>query len=222
MANRSVFEIIGPIMIGPSSSHTAGAVRIGKIARQILTEKPQCAEITLYGSFAKTYKGHGTDRALVGGLLGMDTDDKNIKEALNIACDQGLHINFKFKDSSDIHPNTAEIVLQGISGKSVTVVGSSIGGGNVQVSKINHFEIDAGFKYPTLLVEHEDKPGVIGKVTTILGHDGINIAEMKMARNHKGGANFMIIETDQPITLNVPAQIKNLPSIINAVKIDSV
>ncbi|MGB9792550.1 MAG: serine dehydratase beta chain [Thermacetogeniaceae bacterium] len=126
MSARSVFEIIGPVMIGPSSSHTAGAVRIGNIARAVLGEKPQRAEITLYGSFAKTHKGHGTDRALVAGLLGMAGDDLRIRESLNIAAELGLVICFRFAEGAELHPNTADIDLTGASGKRIFVRGSSM------------------------------------------------------------------------------------------------
>lgn len=222
MVTRSVFEIIGPMMIGPSSSHTAGAVRIGRFARTVLDERPVSAKIVLYGSFAKTYKGHGTDKALVGGLLGMDTDNESIKEALAIAKKTGLEINLELEESFDLHPNTVGIFLTGCSGKKVFVEGSSIGGGNILISKINEFEVNIHGRLPALLVEHEDKPGAIGRVTTFLGENGINIAEMKMARTQKGANNFMVIETDHNFSDSILDMIKKLPSIVFAIKTEPI
>lgn len=217
---RSVFEIIGPVMIGPSSSHTAGAVRIGRFARAVLSEPPVRATIFFYGSFARTYKGHGTDRAIVGGLLGMATDDSRIKAALDIAREKGLCIDIKTGDLPDVHPNTMEISLTGGSGVTIEIRGSSIGGGNILVSKINQFEVGITGRYPALLVEHIDKPGVVGLVTTELGKHSINIAEMRMARSQKGANNFMVIETDQPILDTIMESVVKLPGIINLRKIE--
>lgn len=141
MIKKSVFDIIGPIMIGPSSSHTAGAVKIGNVARSVLGEKPVDAEIVLYGSFAKTYSGHGTDRALVAGLLGMESDNPEIKDALTIAPSQGLTVQFKFSAEGECHPNTADITLRGISGKKIFLQGSSVGGGKVVITRINQYHL---------------------------------------------------------------------------------
>lgn len=222
MAGRSVFEIVGPVMIGPSSSHTAGAVRIGRIARAILDEEPVKAEIILYGSFAKTFKGHGTDRALVAGLLGMTPDDSRLKNAFAIAGESGLAVEINTDNFQGFHPNTARINLTGISGKTVVVQGESVGGGNIIIRRINQYEVSAAGKNPTLFVEHADKPGVIGKVTTMLGSNGINIAEMRLSRSRKGVNNFVVIETDQPLTDKVLNDITVLPEVSSAVKIEVV
>jgi len=217
---KSVFDIIGPVMIGPSSSHTAGAARIGRMARSILGEEPKSAQIYLYGSFAKTYKGHGTDRALIGGLMGMDADDSNIKTAPELAAKHGLDVEIRTGTGLEgTHPNTVHIYLTGVSGRKVFVGGSSVGGGNVLVSRINDFDVAVQGRYPTLLVEHTDIPGMVGRITTILGGSGINIAEMRTARNEKGAGAFTVIQTDQPVTEKVVTGIAGLPDIITVSKI---
>lgn len=222
MTQKSVFDIIGPVMIGPSSSHTAGAVRIGRYARAILDEKPVKAEITLYGSFAETFRGHGTDRALMAGILGLNTDDSKIKKASDLALAQGLGVLINTGEVPGLHPNTALIILTGSSGKTVQVQGKSVGGGNIIIDRINQYEVSVTGKNPTLLVEHLDKPGVIGRVTTLLGNSNINIAEMKMARNRKGANNFMVIETDQTVSNEMLAEIAARPDITSAIKIEPV
>ena len=222
MTEKSVFDIIGPVMIGPSSSHTAGAVRIGRYARAILDEKPVKAEITLYGSFAETFRGHGTDRALMAGILGLNTDDSKIKKASDLALAQGLGVLINTGEVPGLHPNTALIILTGSSGKTVQVQGKSVGGGNIIIDRINQYEVSVTGKNPTLLVEHLDKPGVIGRVTTLLGNSNINIAEMKMARNRKGANNFMVIETDQTVSNEMLAEIAARPDITSAIKIEPV
>ncbi|MBU7006452.1 L-serine ammonia-lyase, iron-sulfur-dependent subunit beta [Phosphitispora fastidiosa] len=221
MTGKSVFEIIGPAMIGPSSSHTAGALRIGRAARLVLGEKPATAEIVLYGSFAKTYRGHGTDRALAAGLLGMNTDDDRIKDALAAASREGLDIVFKIELSGAVHPNTAAIILTGVSGRNVTVEGSSVGGGNIVISRVNQFIVNIRGVYPTLLVEHRDRPGVIGRVTTILGQSGINIASMNVVRKQKGADNLMVIEIDEPVTEEIQKQVAAAPEVIKIIAMNS-
>ncbi len=219
MSAKSVFEIIGPVMVGPSSSHTAGAVRIGNIARAVLGEEPRKAVITLYGSFAKTHKGHGTDRALVAGLLGISGDDPRIREALVLAAERGLEINFRFAEGEDIHPNTADIEAAGVSGRRVFVRGSSIGGGSVLITRINQYEVAFYPKKFVLLVEHLDKPGVIGRVATVLGNNRINISELRLAWGSRVGEKLMIIETDEDISPRVQKEIAGLPDITSVVKI---
>lgn len=220
MTGKSVFEIIGPAMIGPSSSHTAGALRIGRAARLVLGEKPARAEIVLFGSFAKTYRGHGTDRALAAGLLGMNTDDERIKDALAAAFREGLDIVFKTEPLGAVHPNTAVIALTGVSGRSVFVEGISVGGGNIVISRVNQFTVNIRGVYPTLLVEHIDRPGTIGRVTTILGQRGINIASMNVARKQKGANNLMVIETDEPVTEEVQRQVAALPKVTEIIRMN--
>lgn len=223
---KSVFDIIGPVMIGPSSSHTAGAARIGRIARSVLGEEPAEANVTLFGSFAETYRGHGTDRAVVGGLLGMDTDDIRIKDALTIAQDEGLKVHFKKASpesgEGDFHPNTAGLVLTGKSGKKIYIEGSSVGGGNIVVTRINEFEVSITGKYNALLVEHADKPGMIGRVTSLLGVNAINIASTKMVRQYKGANNLMVIETDQVVPDIILNKISSMSDIFSVIKTEPV
>mgnify|MGYP004699782041 CR=1 FL=1 len=190
------FDIIGPVMIGPSSSHTAGAVRIGKYARSILGNIPVKAEIHFSGSFAKTYKGHGTDKAVIAGILGMDTDDARIRISMEIAKEEGLDFSFTEVDISDAHPNTAEIILTDADGKTASVQGASIGGGNIIINKINGTEVSISGKSDTLIIPHQDVPGMIAVVTNILAEHGVNIHGFSLCRDRKGGTAVMTIEID--------------------------
>ena len=193
---RSAFDIIGPIMIGPSSSHTAGAVRLGLMAKEILVEPVKSVEIKLHGSFAQTYKGHGTDRALIAGIMGFKPDDERIRDALQIATENNIKYSFEKVNLDDVHPNTAIIKLTGISGHVVSVQGASIGGGNIVISYINDFEVNLSGKYPSLIVVHKDRPGVINGVTAALALYNINIAYMKVSRKERGAQALMNIEVD--------------------------
>jgi L-serine dehydratase len=189
----SIFEVLGPIMIGPSSSHTAGASRIGAITRQLLGEKPVRAVITLYNSFAKTHRGHGTDRALVGGILGFAPDDVRIKESFELAKGEGLMWEFKFLgDAFRFHSNTARVHLTGASGGAVELVGASLGGGRIRVQEIEGFEVDFSALTYTIVIER-----------------GVNIARMAVTRSEKM-AN-MVIETDQLADPETMEAIQALP-----------
>lgn len=196
---HGVFDIIGPIMIGPSSSHTAGAVRIGLMARKILGEEAIKAEICFHGSFAQTYRGHGTDRAIIAGILGFSADDERIKSALDIAYAQGLCYVFNTVELDGAHPNTAVICLTGRSGRRSRIVGSSVGGGNILISNIDGYEVELAGKYHTLISVHRDKPGVITKVTSILAEYGINVAFMRVSRKIRGEEALMMIEADDAL-----------------------
>lgn len=209
----NVFDIIGPVMVGPSSSHTAGAVRIGNMARALLGETPVKVKITLYGSFARTYRGHGTDKALVAGLMGMATDDLRIRSSLDIAHSNGMEITFETSDSNDYHPNTVLIEAEGLSGRKVTVLGSSVGGGNIVINRINGIDVQFNGQYHTLVIPHKDAPGTIALVTNQLAVNKINIAQMKVYRNNKGGNAVMVIETDQPVPEELASAIENLSGI---------
>jgi L-serine dehydratase len=211
-----VFDIVGPVMIGPSSSHTAGAARLGKMARTILGEAPVAATINLYGSFARTYKGHGTDKALVAGLLGFSAEDTRIKDALNLAVQANLHVVFRTVEGGTFHPNTAQMQLTGISGKSVKVAGASIGGGRIVITQIDGYEVEITGDYYTLITIHQDKPGIIAMITQILAQQNVNIAFMKVSRKQKGVQALMVLETDQPIPEQVLAAIQPLPAIESA------
>ncbi len=196
---RGLFDIAGPIMVGPSSSHTAGAVRLGAMARIILGERPAEARIKLHGSFAQTYRGHGTDKALIGGLLGFAPDDERIKSALTLAAGHGLKYAFSTVDLPDVHPNTALIELTGVSGQTRQVTGASVGGGNILITRIDGYPVRVTGRYHTLITIHDDKPGVIATVTRKLADEGVNIAFMQVSRQERGEEALMVIEADEPI-----------------------
>jgi L-serine dehydratase len=186
-------------MIGPSSSHTAGAARLGALARAVVGETPRSAHITLHGSFATTGRGHGTDRALVAGLLGYAPDDERLPEALIIARDQGIAITFAEEDLGEVHPNTARMDMTDANGREFVVQGSSLGGGDVLVTLVNDFPVEVTGELPVLVVVHQDQPGVVAAVTARLAADVINIASMQVAREKRGARALMLIETDEPL-----------------------
>lgn len=204
-----IFDIIGPVMVGPSSSHTAGAARIGQTARAILGEPVKEARITLYGSFAKTGKGHGTDRALAAGLMGYSPDSGTIRDALNIAQKRGIDISFYLSEEDMGHPNVARIEAYGIHGAHVVVVGRSLGGGRIMVTNIDGYDVEITGEEYTLLTRHYDKPGVVAKVCEELAKEKINISTMRLFRKGKGSDAVMIIHTDQPVPPAVAEKVKN-------------
>lgn len=210
---KSVFDIIGPIMIGPSSSHTAGAARIGKLARAILGEIPTQATVKFHGSFAQTYLGHGTDKAIVAGLLGFSADDERIPEALTLAAQAGLAIEFVKADLGDVHPNTACIEMVGQSGRKAQVMGSSIGGGSVLITKINGYDVELTGEYATLITIHEDKPGIVALVTHILAQEAVNVAFMRVSRQERGAEALLILEADEPISHHAYELVAHLPKV---------
>ena len=211
-----VFDIIGPIMIGPSSSHTAGAARIGKYALNILGAKPVRADIYFSGSFAKTYKGQGTDKAIVAGILGMDTDDPGIKYSFETAKYRGLEFYFHECEIDNSHPNTANIVLIGDSGNKVEVQGASVGGGNIVITKINGTNVEITGKFTTLIVLHQNIPGMISDVTSVLAKYGLNIGRFDLKRSPKGGKGVMIIELDSEVSEHVNEKIKAMDNVIDS------
>ena len=194
-----LFDIIGPVMVGPSSSHTAGAVRIGYVASRLLGEKPTEARILLHGSFLDTGKGHGTDRALVAGLLGMKPDDYKIADSLEIARQENIRIEFGEAKLAEAHPNTAELILTGENGAVLDVVGESIGGGKINIAKIDGIDTNFSGECPTLIVHNLDQPGHVSEVTSMLAHKSVNIASMQLYRSHRGGRAVMVVECDQEI-----------------------
>ena len=196
----NLFDILGPVMVGPSSSHTAGAVRIGRMARRLLGEgTPQAAKITLSGSFAATGQGHGTDRALVAGLLGMQTDDARIPVSFAIAKECGMRCTFARKNLSGEHPNTAKLELTGKSGKSLSMIASSLGGGRIMVVEMNGLRVSFSGDLPTLIVQNRDQPGHVRDVSGVLAAGGVNIATLHLYRDYPGGSAVMIIETDKTV-----------------------
>lgn len=208
MKFNSVFDIIGPVMIGPSSSHTAGAARIGKAARDLLGGAPHTAKIHLYESFAKTYKGHGTDLALAGGLLGFETDDPRMSQALDIAKEQQLEIEFIEDTAAVEHPNTARLIVENET-EQIELVGISIGGGKVEITELNGFELRLSGNHPAILVMHNDRFGAIASVTEILAAYEINIGHMEVNRKDVGKEALMVIETDQNIEDKVMRKLEN-------------
>lgn len=218
----NVFEIIGPVMVGPSSSHTAGAVKIGRVVRELLGEEPAEVDVKLHGSFAKTYKGHGTDRAIIAGLMGMDPDDERIRKSMVLAKSSGMVYRFETVEIKDAHPNTASITATGKSGKQVTVQGASVGGGNILVEKINGLNVEFTGQYNTLVIKHRDTPGAVAAVTNLLAYNDINIANMKVYRSFRGGDAFMVIETDQQVDSELIVLIGKLPKVISATLIRAI
>lgn len=217
MKYRSAFDIIGPIMIGPSSSHTAGAARIGRVARTLFGREPKKAVISLYGSFAKTYKGHGTDVAIVGGLLDFDTFDERIPHALILAEKAGIDVEFIVENSVPDHPNTVRIRLFDEKNE-LDVVGISIGGGSIEITELNSFKLKLSGEYPAILVVHQDRYGAISDVTNILAKYQLNIGHMEVSRKEKGNTAMMVIEVDQKIEEAVIKEIEKLPNITQTIR----
>ncbi|MDO4168185.1 MAG: L-serine ammonia-lyase, iron-sulfur-dependent subunit beta [Eubacteriales bacterium] len=195
----NIFDIIGPVMVGPSSSHTAGAVRIGYISRKLLGEPIKKAELRLYGSFLATGKGHGTQKALVAGLLGMNPEDIRIPDSFLLAEQAGMEVSFGEAHLKEAHPNSVELKLTGNSGRTLEIVGESIGGSRINIAKIDGIETNFSGEYPTLVVHNLDQPGHVTEVTSMLAHKSVNIATMQLYRSNRGGDAVMVIECDQEI-----------------------
>lgn len=212
-----VFDIIGPVMIGPSSSHTAGAVRIGRMAWKLLGEKAVEARIELTGSFAKTYRGHGTDKALIAGIMGMKPDDGRIRESLELAAREGLSYLFTESDIPDAHPNTARISLTGEHGGTCCVQGASVGGGNILITEINGMEVSFSGHQNTLLVVHYDRPGTIAAVTNFMAYSTVNIGNFRLARPRKGEEAIMTIEIDGELPEGLKESLQILPNVIKVI-----
>lgn len=219
MKYRSVFDIIGPVMIGPSSSHTAGAARMGQVARQLFRHEPERVSISLYGSFAKTYQGHGTDVALIGGILGFETDDTRIPDALNIAKERNVEVEFIEEDANAPHPNTAKIRLYK-GEEEIEVVACSIGGGKIEVVELNGFDLQLTGTSPALLIVNNDRFGAIAAVASILAKHEINISTMSVSRKEKGRRALMVIETDELLADEVIEEIKGQQNICQVTIMD--
>ena len=218
----NVFDIIGPVMIGPSSSHTAGAVRLGRVVNKLSDGRiPARVEITLSGSFAQTYKGHGTDRALLAGIMGYHSYSPEIRDALMIADKKGMQYSFIKENIRDAHPNTASIKYYTEDGAEGTVQGASVGGGNIKVDHINGMRVSFSGDKNTLLVMHEDKPGVIASVTNIMHwqYEDLNIAGFRLSRQAKGGEAIMTIEIDGNPPDTLIEDLRKLKYISNAILI---
>ena len=200
MANIGIFDVLGPIMIGPSSSHTAGAARLGKIAGTIVNKPIKEVSFLLHGSFRETYKGHGTDRALVAGILGFLPDDPNLKDSISIANEKGIIIRFLQADLGQVHPNTVKFLIKDIEDIEWEVLGSSIGGGLVEIHEINGKKVKVTGEYPTIITCHDDVPGTVSKISTLFYENKINIAFMSLSRNQKGKDATMTLEVDTNIS----------------------
>jgi len=209
----SLLDIIGPVMVGPSSSHTAGACRIGLFARALAGGQPDHARVELHGSFARTGQGHGTDRAIAGGLLGFGPDDERLRESLELAARAGLTVEFhNAKLRGDHHPNTARITVTSGADHAV-VTGSSIGAGRILISEIDGFPVDVTGALPALVFVAKDQPGIVATVTSTLAGQGGNIATMKVSRRRKGGEAIHIYELDEPAGEGALAAIRALPQV---------
>lgn len=206
-----IFDIIGPVMVGPSSSHTAGAVRIGEFARKLLGEEPGSATIGLHGSFAATGEGHGTPLALLAGLLGMAPDDEGIPAAREIAEERGLDFHFEEVDLGDVHPNSVRMLLQGTEA-ALELKASSVGGGRIKVFDIDGFPVNLDGVYPTVLMAYPDRAGAVAMVTTILSNAGMNIATLRARRTGRGGQALMTVELDHTPTAGVLNALRHLPN----------
>ena len=212
MAFISLFEVIGPNMVGPSSSHTAGAVSMALLARKLFPAEIKKVEFTLYGSFAKTYRGHGTDRALLGGIMGFETDDLRIRDSLSIAKERNLDYHFSIgQDTGEEHPNTADIDMTGVNGERLFVRGVSIGGGKVKIVRLNQIDVDFTGEYSTLIISQTDRPGVVAHITKVLSEREVNIAFMRLFREEKGAKAFTVVESDERIPDEVVEQIRENP-----------
>lgn len=215
-----IFDVIGPVMVGPSSSHTAGAARLGNIASRICGKDLDRVEFYLHGSFAKTYRGHGTDKALLGGILGMLPSDEQIRNSDIIAKEKGLAYDYIAADLGDVHPNTVKIIMYPKEGALCEVIGSSVGGGNILITSVNGMDIEFSAEYPTIITKHIDRPGIVAQVTSLLSTYNINIAFLKVFRKSRGSEASMVIETDQKIDSQIIKELENLSGIIKVVFID--
>ncbi len=213
----NIFDIIGPEMVGPSSSHTAGAVRIGNVARMLLGEKIKKASIHLHGSFADTGKGHGTDKAMVAGLMGFSPADVRIPGSFQVAEEWGIDFSIDNVNLGDIHPNSVKLELEGENGNTLEMIASSIGGGRISVEEIDGVQAEFSGEKPTLIVHNEDKPGMISDVTTTLGDKGINIATMHLYRSGRGVSAVMVIELDQEISEDTVEELESKEGIFKAI-----
>ncbi len=214
MSFISVFDVLGPNMIGPSSSHTAGAALIAHLAHKLIPAPLKQVDFILYGSFARTYQGHGTDRALLGGILGFAPDDLRIRDSFEIARQQGLEYRFTSNETeTDLHPNTVDIRMENGAGQVMTVRGESLGGGKVRIVAINGVRVDFSGEYAAVIAIHQDKPGVVAHITKVLSDRGVNIAFMRLFREAKGDIAYSIIESDGTLPEGIPAQLKVNPYI---------
>lgn len=215
MENYGIFDVIGPVMIGPSSSHTAGASKLGYLAAQIFDSEIVKVEFYLHVSFYKTHKGHGTDRALLAGIMKFKPDDKNIRYAFKIADKKKIEYHYHEADLGEVHPNSVKIIINGRDGLTEEIVGSSIGGGRILIIKIGDTDVEIDGDYSTLITKHQDRPGIIAKVSTILSKHKVNIAFMKVFRQMKGANASLIVQVDDNISDETIEEIKKSDGMID-------
>jgi L-serine dehydratase len=218
MANNyiGIFDVIGPIMVGPSSSHTSGAATIAWMARQIFSGIPVRATFTLYGSFAETYKGHGTDRALIGGMLGYKSDDVRIPNAYEEARKAGLITDFIVdRDTQVSHPNTVDVVMTAENGHTLLIRGESLGGGRVRIRRLNDIEVDFTGEYSTMVIGHQDKTGTVAYITKCLAEENINVANLKLFREGKGKKAYTVVEADSFVSEELKEKILQYETVSN-------
>ncbi len=222
MAFISVFDVLGPNMIGPSSSHTAGAEIIAYLAQKMITPPLIRVDFTLYGSFAKTYHGHGTDRALLGGIMGFSADDSRIRDSFRIAEERGIAYRFTPNEAeTEVHPNTVDIRMENAFGQVMTIRGESLGGGKVRIVRINGVEVDFTGEYNALIVVQQDKPGVVAHITKTLSDRGVNIAFMRLFREEKGSRAYTIVESDERLPEDVDQLLRLNPNIHDVMIVQS-
>lgn len=209
----NIFDILGPVMIGPSSSHTAGAARIGYVARQLLGDTPTQLEMLLHGSFAATGEGHGTDRALIGGVLGLKPDDPRLPLSYQLAAEQGLTVSKGTVQLRDAHPNSVRLHLTGERGGKITVEAASLGGGRIRVTAIDGLKTNFQADYPTLIVQHQDQPGQLKRLLDALAQENINVANLHMVRAERGGLAVVVAECDQNLDEQELSWIHALPGV---------
>lgn len=213
----NIFDIMGPVMVGPSSSHTAGAARMGFVARKLLGFQPARANIALHGSFAATGAGHGTDKAIVAGLLAMKPDDPNIPRSFQLAREARMEVQIQTVDLRDAHPNTAVMTLIGERGRTVVVNASSLGGGRIRVNSIDGMNAAFSADMPTLIIRNQDKPGIVSEVSSCLARRAVNIATMQLYRDRREGLSVMVLECDQPLGPEIIEDIQLLGGVVRCI-----
>lgn len=217
----SILDVMGPVMVGPSSSHTAGTARLGRVAREVVDEDPTEVRFFLHPPLAATYRGHGSDFALVGGAIGLNVDDPRIPEAIRIAEQMGVEIEFSEEDLGDVHPNTVRIEIKGKT-REAEITGSSIGGGVIEVFRINGFQTRFKGDSPALMLFYRDRPGMISEVTHIIADERINIASLSCSRKQRGEDAFMQIDVDSPLSDAAIGRICGLKDVVEAKYVDRI
>ena len=214
----NLFDILGPIMVGPSSSHTAGAVRIGSMARALLGEQPRQAELLLHGSFASTGAGHGTYQAIIAGLLGLAPDNPDVPRSYELAEQAGMSFSFENVTLRDVHPNSVLIRMETAEGRKMEMGASSLGGGRIEVFEVDGLRTAFSGELPTLLVRNTDQPGCVSRVTGALAHGQINVASLQLSRGGRGSNAVMVIECDEEIPWETVEEIRSLPGILQVTR----